>query len=127
MYRRHAMRYTKEERLEIGRKVYEGTMTRYEAAEAYGISDDTARDYMRMYRDSNSPPPKSSCNSSDTYTYKPAESHPEISDYEAMTKKELIIELIKAKVAEARLKKGYEVKGDGPKKEYILLDGLNTK
>ena len=38
------MRYTKEERLEIGRKVYEGTMSRYEAAEAYGISDDTARD-----------------------------------------------------------------------------------
>ena len=37
------MRYTKEERLEIGRKVYEGTMSRYEAAEAYGISDDTAR------------------------------------------------------------------------------------
>ena len=104
------MRYTKEERLEIGGKVYEGIMTRYEAAEAYGISDDTARDYMRMYRDSNSLPPKSSCNSSDTYT-----------------KKELIIELIKAKVAEARLKKGYEVKGDGPKKEYILLDGLNTK
>lgn len=28
------MRYTKEERLEIGRKVYEGIMTRYEAAEA---------------------------------------------------------------------------------------------
>ena len=97
------MRYTKEERLEIGRKVYEWIMTRYEAAEAYGISDDTARDYMRMYRDSNSLPPKSSGNNSDTYTYKPAESTPDISDYEAMTKKELIIELIKAKVAEARL------------------------
>ena len=40
------------------------------------------------------------------------------------TKKELIIELIKAKVAEARLKKGYEVKGDGRTKEYILLGQL---
>ena len=50
------MRYTKEERLEIGRKVDERTMSRYEAAEAYGISDDTARDYMRMHRDSNSLP-----------------------------------------------------------------------
>ena len=121
------MRYTKEERLEIGRKVYEGIMTRYEAAEAYGISDDTARDYMRMYRDSNSLPPKSSGNSSDSYVYRPADSHLDISDYEAMTKKELIIELIKAKVAEARLKKGYEVKGDGRTKEYILLDSSNTK
>ena len=117
------MRYTKEERLEIGRKVYEGIMTRYEAAEAYGISDDTARDYMRMYRDSNSLPPKSSGNGS----YKPSEKRPDLSDYESMTKKELIVELIKAKVAEARLKKGYEVKGDGPVKEYILLDSSNTK
>jgi len=29
-----------------------------------------------------------------------------------MTKEELIQELIKAKITEARLKKGYEVKGD---------------
>ncbi|WP_303149615.1 hypothetical protein [uncultured Cloacibacillus sp.] len=121
------MRYTKEERLEIGRKVYEGIMTRYEAAEAYGISDDTARDYMRMYRDSNSLPPKSSGSSTDSYVYKPSESEPDISDYESMTKEELIIELIKARVAEARLKKGYEVKGDGPAKEYILLDSSNTR
>lgn len=121
------MRYTKEERLEIGRKIYEGIMTRYEAAEAYGISCDTARDYMRMYRDSNSLPPKSSDNSADSYVYKPSESQPDISDYEAMTKKELIMELIKAKVAETRLKKGYEVKGDGPEKEYILLGSSNTK
>ena len=127
MHRRPVMRYTKEERLEIGRKVYEGIMTRYEAAEAYGISDDTARDYMRMYRDSNSLPPKSSGNGSDSYVYKPSEKRPDLSDYESMTKKELIVELIKAKVAEARLKKDYEVKGDGPVKEYILLDSSNTK
>lgn len=93
----------------------------------YGISDDTARDYMRMYRDSNSLPPKSSGNNTGCYVYKPSESQPDISDYESMTKKELIIELIKAKVAEARLKKGYEVKGDGRTKEYILLDSSNTK
>ena len=55
------MRYTKEERLEIGRKIYEGTiMSRYDVAEAYCIIDETASDYMRMYRDSNSLLPKSS-------------------------------------------------------------------
>lgn len=80
-------------------------MTRYEVAEAYGISDDTARDYMRMYYDSNSLPPKSSGNSSDSYVYKPSENQLDNSGYESMTKEEPIIELIKAKVAEARLKK----------------------
>ena len=36
------MKFSKEERLETGKKIYNVTMTRYEAAEAYGISDDTA-------------------------------------------------------------------------------------
>ncbi len=34
-------------------------------------------------------------------------------DLEAMTKEELIQELVKARITEAQLKKGYEVKGDG--------------
>ena len=42
------MKYTKEERLDIGRKVYDGEISRYEAAELYGISDQTARNYMRL-------------------------------------------------------------------------------
>ena len=37
----------------------------------------------------------------------------ELDELKAMTKEELIQELIKAKITEARLKKGYEVKGDG--------------
>ena len=32
-----AMKYTLEERLEIGRRIYDGEMSRYEAAEQYGI------------------------------------------------------------------------------------------
>jgi transposase len=46
--RRLTMKYTQEERLDIGRRIYEGEMTRYQAAEVYGISDQTARDYMRL-------------------------------------------------------------------------------
>ena len=121
------MRYTKEERLEIGRKIYEGIMSWYEAAEVYGVSEYTARDYMRMYRDADSLPPKSPVRYAGNYVYKPSGSQHDISDYESMTKKELILELIKAKVAEARLKKGCEVKGYGREKEYILLDSSNTK
>ena len=42
------MKYTQEERLDIGRRIYEGEMTHYQAAEVYGISDQTARDYITM-------------------------------------------------------------------------------
>ena len=31
------MKYTKEERMEIGRRIYNGEISRYEAAEEYGI------------------------------------------------------------------------------------------
>ena len=48
-------------------------------------------------------------------------------DYSSMSKDELIEELMKARVREARLKKGYRVKGDGADKEYFLLDSKNTK
>lgn len=59
---------------------------------------------------------------------KPASSVPEdISDYESMTKEELIRELVLAKISEARAKKGYEVKGVGAEREYIAYDSKNTK
>ena len=37
-------RYTKEQKLDIGRRIYDGELTRYKAAEEYEISDETARD-----------------------------------------------------------------------------------
>ena len=37
------MKYTKEERLEIGRRIYSGELSRYEAGEQYGICPNTAR------------------------------------------------------------------------------------
>ena len=42
-------------------------------------------------------------------------------------KEDVIEELMKARVREARLKKGYRVKGDGADKEFFLLDSKNTK
>ena len=42
------MKYTKEERLDIGRRIYNGEIGRSEAAEEYGIGDDTAKDYLGM-------------------------------------------------------------------------------
>lgn len=47
------MKYTLEQRLDIGRRIYEGELTRFQAAEEYGINDNTARNYMWLYRDTN--------------------------------------------------------------------------
>ena len=103
------MKYTKEERMEIGRRIYNGEISRYEAAEEYGINDQTARNYMRMYRDANHLPPKRGKRSLTAPSFKTAPAGME--DLESMTKEQLIQELVKARITEARLKKGYEVKG----------------
>ena len=110
-----AMKYTLEERLEIGRRIYDGEISRYEAAEQFGINDQTARNYMRMYRDANQLPPKQGKRAGSTLLLK--NDHAGIDDLAAMTKEELII-------TEARLKKGYEVKGDGT---VVLYGSKNTK
>ena len=120
--RRLTMKYTKEERLDIGRRIYEGEISRYEAAEQYGINDQTARSYMRMYRDTNKLPPKRGKSSIATPSFQKTPVGME--ELESMTKEQLIQELVKARITEARLKKGYEVKGDGT---VILYGNRNTK
>lgn len=116
------MKYTKEKRLDIGRRIYDGEISRYEAAEQYGISDQTARNYMRMYRDANQLPPKQGKRSIAAPSFQKTPAGME--DLESMTKEQLIQELVKARITEARLKKGYEVKGDGT---VILYGNGNTK
>ncbi len=122
MDRRFIMKCTKEERLDIGKRIYDGEISRYEAAELYGISDDSARRYMRMYRDANHLPPKRLKKSISAPSFKTSPQG--MDDLESMSKEELIQELVKARITEARLKKGYEVKGDGA---VILYDIKNTK
>ena len=116
------MKYTREERLDIGRRIYDGEITRYEAADIYNISDQTARDYMRLYRDINHLPSKGYKKSGQVKTVQ--KNPPGMEDLESMTKEELIRELVKARITEARLKKGYEVKGDG---SVIIYDSRNTR
>ena len=120
--RRLTMKYTKEERMDIGRRIYNGEISRYEAAEQYGINDQTARSYMRMYRDTNKLPPKRGKSSIATPSFQKTPVGME--ELESMTKEQLIQELVKARITEARLKKGYEVKGDGT---VILYGNRNTK
>ena len=121
--RRLTMKYTKEERLDIGRQIYNGEISRYKAAEIYNISEQTARDYMRLYRDVEQLPPKRVAK--DSIKVPSLQTDPaRMEELESMTKEQLIQELIKARITEARLKKGYEVKGDGT---VILYGNGNTK
>ena len=41
------MKYTHEERLEIGRRIYTGEISKYQAAAEYEINYQTARNYTR--------------------------------------------------------------------------------
>lgn len=121
--RRLIVKYTKEERLDIGRQIYADELSRYEASEKYGISINTARDYMRLYRDINGLPAKRGT-PKNYAAGQAATSDVSLEALESMNKEELIRELIKARINEARLKKGYEVKGDGT---VILYGKENTK
>jgi len=122
------MSYTKEQRLDIGHQVYDGDITKYEAAEKYKISVHTVRDYMRLYRDVNNLPPRNGIYNigavaNDQSTVTPAG----LKDFQAMTKEELVDALVMSKITEARLKKGYVVKGVGANKQFIPIAKQNTK
>ena len=120
------MKYTEEQRLDIGRRVYDGELSRQQAAKIYKISFETIRTYQRLYYEKNHLPPKTiQKDSGDAIrirTTKPKSRT--LEEYEAMSKEELIQELVKARITEARLKKGYEVKGDG---SITLYNRKNTK
>jgi transposase len=126
------MKYTKAERLDIGRRIYEGEIGRYQAAIEYDIHEHTARTYMRLYRDTHKLPAK--CAKTPILKPRLAEAEaepvsidPDLEAYASMTKEELIREIVRSKIREARLKKGYEVKGDGAEKVFIPLGNKNTK
>ncbi len=122
------MGYTREERLNIGRQIYNNEISRGDAAIKYKISEDTARDYMRLYRDVNGLPPKNRIQKEEnTVKISMGSSQPDLSEYESMTKDELIKELVKSRISEARLKKGYEVKGAGADRTVTIFDNWNMK
>lgn len=131
------MKYSKEQRIDIGRQVYTHELSRLEASQKYEVSDSSLDVYVSLYKlasgiqtrnarvairnktdktDRNEPKPRE--DTSETW---------DIETYRAMSKEELINELIRAKVNEARAKKGYEVRGDGTNKEFISLSRKNSK
>ena len=123
------MKYTLEQRLDIGREIYSRSITVNEAAIKYEINNYTAREYMRFYRDKNNLPPLNQ-NDPIEISKKQEKKKDQVVDYndlESMTKDELIDEVIKARINTERAKKGYIVKGDGQEKEFISLNNQNLK
>ena len=118
------MKYTKEQRIDIGRQVYTHEISRIDAQIKYGIAASGIDKYVHAYKVANGIPTQ-------THSQSGMRQIPgggiNIETYRAMSKEELIDELIKAKVNEARAKKGYEVKGVGAGKEYISLNNRNSK
>ena len=121
------MKYTKAERLDIGRRVYDGEMTTLEAVAKFGVGRTSIENYIRTYRISNGLPARGNGINPKKQKLVVTESTPGYSEFDSMTREELIGEIIKARINEARAKKGYVVKGDGAEKVYEPIVNKNTK
>ncbi|HBA12191.1 MAG TPA: hypothetical protein DCX98_11390 [Eubacterium sp.] len=121
------MKHSLEERMDIGRRMYLHEITYKEAMEIYGLSESCAHKYMTDYKKAQGIPLANTVPKMKNPAVLKPLSSPDIDTYMAMSKEELINELIIAKANELRAKKGYEVKGAGANKEYIILNNKNTK
>ena len=121
------MKHSLEERMDIGRRMYLHEITYKEAMEIYGLSESCAHKYMTDYKKAQGIPLANTVSKMKNSSVLKSLSSPDIDTYMAMSKEELINELIIAKANELRAKKGYEVKGAGANKEYSILNNKNTK
>lgn len=106
-------KYTKEQQLEIGRRIYISEITKGEAATIYDIGLSTARDYMRLYRDANNLPPKQS-----SYNKKVVEASPKkLTGYDLYSKEKFLSEVY---MSENRYNRLIDVLN---RKKNIILQG----
>lgn len=118
------MKYTLEEKLEIGKEIYTGNLKIHEASVKYNMGTTTARECMRLYRDANNLPSRNETENPKVFI---KADKLDYSDLESLSKEQLIDEIIKERVEAERAKKGYIVKGDGQEKEFISLKSQNSK
>ena len=121
------MKYTKQERLDIGCRVYNNEFTKREAAEKFEISETTVDNYIRLYRTENELPPRGCQDNPLKSRAVLPQSDGKYEEFNSMSREELIGEIIKAKINELRAKKGYTVKGDGTEKVFEPIVNKNTK
>jgi transposase len=121
------MKYTKEQRMDIAKRVYDEDLTVAEAAAKYNLDPSTIKYYLRLYREETGLPTRTRRKENGNAILLKGQKDSGIKEYEAMSKEELIDALIMARINEARLKKGYSVKGSGVEKTYIPIDSGNIK
>lgn len=122
--------YSKEQQLQIGQEIYSGLYTVASAASQYKVNYYTARGYLRLYKAENGIIDDNFESNNDKKDLKriiTKKNNPTYEDLKDMNKEELINEVIKARVSEERAKKGYEVKGGGRQKEYVILSNKIMK
>lgn len=112
------MKLKKEERLQVGKMLHEGSLSYKECMEIYKASMSACRNWASEYRKANGIKPQAPMGARGAGAGQ---------DYSEMTKEQLIRELMRKDIEAARLKKGYTVKGGGRKKEFVSTSALNTK
>lgn len=112
------MKYTKEQRLDIGKEVATHKMKAKDAAALYGVSIPTISIWAKDYKIQNGIYHKNANSEISNLT---------LDKIKNMSKEELTDELIKSLINQERLKKGYMVKGGGQEKEYITIFNKNSK
>ena len=122
------MKYTREQRLDIAKRVYGGELTVEEAAVKYGPNPSSVKGYLRLYRAETGLPPRTRRKKTGNITQPIGDQKdPSLKEYESMSKEEPIDALVMARINEVRLKKGYSVKGSGVEKKYLPIGSGNTK
>lgn len=107
--------YTKDQRIDIGKKIYDREISYKDAMEMFHVARPTLVTYVNLYKATINAP-KGLRPSSDV-----------VRDYSGLSKEELITELMNKDIEFERLKKGYAVKGVGAEKEFVSLKDLNSK
>ena len=105
----------KDERIDIGRRLYHRELDFSEARHEYYVTETALRNWVREYKLSAGITDPGWVISNQKLTY------------EEMSKEQLIDELLKKDIENERLKKGYEVKGAGADKEFVTTSDANTK
>jgi transposase len=99
------MKYTKEQRLDIAKRVYDGELTVEEAAVEYDLNPSSVKGYLRIYRAETGLPPRTRRKKIENITQHIEEQKDSgLKEYEAMSKEELIDALVMARINEASLK-----------------------
>ena len=119
------MKIPKEEKEQMVQKIKAGEISVIQAAQECGVSR------RAVYKWLNPPSKDKKAKTNPPTSKKKVEIFKkdkiDISVYQNMTKDELIDELILAKANELRAKKGYEVRGVGANKEFVILNNKNSK